>query len=366
MAQSRLPWMVFDYIDGAAGNGFGESNNSRVLQELRLKTSVLVNVQQRSLRVDVMGHPAERPFGITPMGMCNLVSPEADRLLARMAAKYQTPLGVSTVGSTPLERMIEMAEGHAWFQLYFSGDGSLVKKLVRRADAAGYKTLVVTLDVPEVGKRPRELRRGFKMPFRVGLPQFIDFALHPRWSLATLAKGKPRLANFGGEHGEFDRTESRAGADWRVMEEIRQTWPGNLVVKGVLGPEDALKLRDAGVDAIQISSHGGRQFESVIPPILGLRAVRKAVGPDFPLLYDSGIRSGEDVLKAYALGANFVFIGRPVLYAIAAGGEKGLAQLWDAISDEASIGLAQMGLTRITDLGIHHILNKNADEIRIG
>ena len=355
--------MVFDYIEGAAGNGFGEANNGRVLQELRLKTSVLVNVEQRSLDVGVLGHHAKTPFGVTPMGMCNLSSPDADILLAKLAAKYHTPLGVSTVASTPLEKMIEVAEGYAWFQFYFSGDRTVVKSLVKRAEVAVYETLIVTLDVPEVGKRPKELRRGFKMPFRIGPKQFVDFALHPRWSLTTLAFGKPEMANFGGEFGHFDRTESRAGADWEVLKKIRDEWKGNLVVKGILDPEDAVRLKREGVDAIQISSHGGRQFESVVPPILALPAIREVVGQSFPLFYDSGIRSGEDVLKAYALGANFVFVGRPVLYAIAAGGQQGLNQLWQAFSEEASIGLAQMGLTDMLSLNEEKIVTRDAGNI---
>ena len=172
------------------------------------------------------------------------------------------------------------------------------------------------------------------------------------------------MANFGGEFGHFDRTESRAGADWEELKKIRDEWKGNLVVKGVLDSDDAVRLKQEGVDAIQISSHGGRQFESVIPPILALSSIRKAVGPDFPLFYDSGIRSGEDVLKAYALGANFVFLGRPLLYAIAVGGDKSLNQLWDAFSEEANIGLAQMGMTDMFSLGEDKIVTRDAEKIK--
>ena len=181
--------------------------------------------------------------------------------------------------------------------------------------------------------------------------------------MTTLIRGKPELANFGGQYGEFDRAESRAGADWEVLKKIRDKWKGNLVVKGVLNPDDAVRLKKEGVDAIQVSSHGGRQFESALPPILGLRAIRKAVGSDFPLFYDSGIQSGEDVLKAYALGANFVFIGRPALYAIAARGKRGLNQLWDAVSEETSIGLAQMGIKNVSALNEELIYTKNAETL---
>lgn len=240
--------------------------------------------------------------------------------------------------------MIEESEGQAWFQLYFGGREEDSMKLLDRCKASGYKTLIVTVDVPEVGRRPRELRRGFKMPFRIGPWQFVDFACHPYWSLSTLFKGKPEMANFGGKHGEFDRTSSRAGADWDVLQRIRDKWEGNLVVKGVLSPEDAVRLKSAGVDAIQVSSHGGRQLESAPPAILALAAIRAAVGEEFPLFYDSGIRNGEDIAKAYAMGADFVFLGRPFQFAIAAGGEDGLAQLTDVLSSETSIALAQLGI----------------------
>ncbi len=344
LAKKRLPWMVFDYMDGAAGEGYGDVRNRQVMQDIRLQPAVLVNVEHRSLDVRVFDHEAQRPFGVSPMGMCNLATPGADLMLARQAARYHCPVGVSTVASTPLEKMIEVAEGHAWFQFYFSGDGRVVNTLIDRAQMAGYRTLVVTLDVAEVGRRPRELRRGFKMPFRIGVPQFIDFALHPVWSLSTLAKGKPDMANFGGDHGTFDRTETRARADWDDLDRIRDQWKGNLVVKGVLNVADAVRLKAAGVDAIQVSSHGGRQLDSAPYPILALRDIRAAVGPEFPLFFDSGIRSGEDVLKAYALGADFVFLGRSILYSLAAGGERGMEQMWDIFSDEISIAMAQLGM----------------------
>jgi len=339
--------MVFDYMDGAAGEGFGEKQNRRVMQGIRLQPAVLVNVEHRTVALSVFHHQSHRPFGVSPMGMCNLACPGADLMLARQAARFQSPVGVSTVASTPLETMIETAEGHAWFQFYFSGDGTVVNRLIDRAQVAGYRTLVVTLDVAEVGRRPRELRRGFKMPFRIGVPQFIDFALHPGWSMSTLRNGRPEMANFGGPHGEFDRTETRARADWDDLDRIRQQWKGNLVVKGVLNTSDAIRLKAAGVDAIQVSSHGGRQLDAAPYPILALREIRAAVGNDYPLFFDSGIRGGEDVLKAYAMGADFVFLGRSMLYSLAAAGQSGLQKMWDIFSDEISIGMAQLGMTSL-------------------
>lgn len=350
IAKRRLPWMVFDYIDGAAGTGYGEKLNRDMMRALWLRPRILNGVEHRSISTRLFKKEARLPFGIAPMGMCNLASPSADRFLAKLAAKHHIPVGVSTVASSSLEDMITMSEGNAWFQLYVSGSTDGSDRLMARAEAAGYDTLVLTVDVPEVGRRPRELRRGFKMPFKIGPRQFVDFACHPRWSLLQLLRGKPELANFGGEFGEFDRTSSRAGANWDLLARMREKWKGNLVVKGVVSPEDALKLQSAGVDAIQVSSHGGRQLDGALPPILALRKIREAVGPDMPLFFDSGIRSGEDIIKAYAMGADFVFLGRPFSFAIAAGGDRGLQEMTNLLAEEISITLAQLGLRDLRDV----------------
>ncbi|GAB4282756.1 MAG: alpha-hydroxy-acid oxidizing protein [Roseovarius sp.] len=344
LARRRLPWMVFDYIDGAAGPETGAARNRAAFDAATLRPRVLRDVSQRTLSVPLFGARAGKPFGIAPMGMCNLAAPGADLMLARLAARERVPLGVSTVASTPLERLIELAEGHAWFQLYFSGDGATAFRLVARARAAGYETLVLTVDVPEVGRRPRELRRGFRMPFRIGPRQFLDFALHPRWSLSTLAAGRPQMANFQTPGFTFERTESRARATWETFERLRETWPGRLVVKGILDPEDAARAREGGADAIQVSNHGARQLDSAPASLTALRAIRAALGDDIPLFLDSGLRGGEDILKAFVHGARFCFLGRVLLFAIAAAGEEGLRALWEALSDELSIAMAQTGL----------------------
>lgn len=347
MARRRLPWMIFDYIDGAAGTETGAERNRAALDARTLRPRILRDVSQRSLATTIFGANADRPFGIAPMGMCNLSAPGADLMLARLAAQHKVPHGVSTVASTPLEKIIDVAQGHAWFQIYFSGDGRGTFKLVERARVAGYQTLVLTVDVPEVGRRPRELRHGFKMPFKIGPRQFVDFALHPQWSLTSLFKGKPQMANFDMPGYDFDRTESRAAADWDTLRKMRDVWPGKLVVKGVLDPEDAAMLKAEGVDAIQVSSHGSRQLESAPAPFSVLPLIRDAVGPDYPLFFDSGLRSGEDVLKVLQCGADFTFFGRILQFAIAAGGEEGLSRMWEVLTDELSIAMAQTGMCNL-------------------
>lgn len=347
LARRKLPWMVFDYIDGAAGTECGQAQNRDALDAICLEPRILCDVAKRSLDASVFGAVTQRPFGIAPMGMCNLSWPGADLMLARLAAHYAVPHCVSTVASTPLEKLIELAEGHAWFQLYFTGDGSGTFKLAERAQSAGYKTLVLTVDVPEVGRRPRELRHGFAMPFRIGPRQFVDFALHPHWSIASLLHGRPQMANFQMDGYEFGRTESRSRATWDTLARLRDLWQGNLVIKGVLNAEDAVALKKAGADAIQVSSHGSRQLDSAPAPILALKDIRRAVGPEFPVFFDSGLRSGEDVLRALHQGADFVFFGRILQYAIAAGGEEGLQRLWEVLSAELSIAMAQTGKTSL-------------------
>lgn len=347
MARHRLPWMVFDYIDGAAGAGTGTDRNRAALDAITLEPRILRDVSQRNLTAPLFGKMAQRPFGIAPMGMCNLSGPGADLMLARLAARHEVPLGVSTMASTPLEKLIDVAQGHAWFQLYISGQGKDTFKLVERARTAGYETLVFTVDVPELGRRPRELRRGFKMPFRIGPQEFLDFAMHPRWSVSTLMNGKPELANFQMEGFAFDRRESRAKSDWDTLARLREIWKGRLVVKGVLNIDDALRLKQAGVDAIQVSSHGARQLESAPAPIEVLPKMREALGSGYPIFYDSGLRSGEDALKALKLGADFTFFGRVFQFSIAAAGEAGLQQMWDVLSEELSVAMAQVGETSL-------------------
>ena len=352
-ARRILPRLVFDYIDGAAGQEVGEAENRLALRATTLQPRILRDVRQRTLQTTLFGQTMGLPFGIAPMGMCNLSWPGADLMLARLSAREKVPHGLSTVASTSMEQVWETSEGQAWFQLYYSGDGESTIRLVERAKAVGYQTLVLTVDVPEVGRRPRELKQGFKMPFRIGPKTFTDFALHPRWSLTSLVRGAPSLGNFGPKDQErgfvFDRTESRAGADWDFLDRLRALWPGNLVVKGVLDPRDAAALKTRGADAVQVSSHGGRQLDGGLCPVRALPKVREAVGPDFPVFFDSGLRSGEDVLKVLALGADFAFFGRPLQYAIAARQENGLHEYWDSLKSELSIAMAMTGLTDVRD-----------------
>ena len=360
-ADRRLPRIIFDFVDGGAGNENACRLNVDQLDALRLLPRVMVNTENRSLESSLLGQTWSAPFGIAPMGMCNLVWPGADAMLVRAARHYGIPMVLSTMASSSIESIAEDAGENAWFQLYVGQSEEDAYHLIERAETAGYTHLILTVDVPEIGLRPREQRNGFQSPIRFGPKQFLDIALHPHWSLSTLHAGIPRPANVNVAGGrEFKRNEARGRVDWAFLERLRQRWTGRLIVKGVLDCEDSVRIRDAGVDAVYVSNHGGRQLDSAPAAIQMLPRIRAAVGPDYPLLFDSGVRNGEAVIKALALGADFVFIGRPFLYAMGADGYAGLQQMVELIRSQLDISLAQLGCTDINDVDGRYILDSAA------
>jgi (S)-mandelate dehydrogenase len=353
LARRRLPRLIFDFIDGAAGEETALWRNEADLRALRLMPRVLVDVVGIDPATTLFGRAMGAPFGIAPMGMCDLAWPGTDRAFAAEAKRRAIPVCVSTASSTPLERMQELAGGNAWFQLYVTGSVETAFGFADRAAASGYEVLLLTVDVPRLGRRPRDLRNGFATPFRIRPRQFLDFALHPRWSLGTLRAGRPRMANYAGgpDAKGYDRNAPRTGATWAFLDRLRARWKGRLVVKGVLSPEDAVRIRAAGADAVYVSNHGARQLDSAPSTVSMLPAIRAAVGSGYPLLMDGGVRSGEDVVKALAAGADFVLMGRPFLFAMGADGPRGLARFADGLAEDIAIALAQVGLRRVAEIG---------------
>lgn len=323
------------------------------------------DVATRDLCTTFLGRSYGLPFGIAPMGMCNLSWPDADHSLAQAATQFNMPVCLSSAASSSIEDMRSWAGENAWFQLYVGQSMEHSLDMVERAKRAGYETLVLTVDVPQVSRRVRDLRNGFQMPFRMGPKQFFEFAIHPRWSLTTLLRGAPEPANFKSTQGvtHFDRSASRAGANWKFLDQLRATWTGKLIVKGVMSPDDAIRIQRSGADAVYVSNHGGRQLDSTPAAISALPRIRAAVGPDYPLLFDSGVRNGEDIVKALALGADFVMIGRPLLFALGADGARGLHSLIRIFGEDVSVALAQVGLNKVSDVdvGILTDLHKNSN-----
>ena len=348
-AKRRLPKLLFEYINGAASDGSGEVDNREIIRKVRLKTKALINVEQRSLYHKVFRIPSKLPVGIAPMGMVQMAGVGADEALASFAAKHEIPVGVSTAASMSLEKYAEHSHGYAWFQLYYMADKVELEKLLSRVITAGYKTLIFTVDVPEVGFRPNEIQNGLTMPFKLGPKQIVDFAMHPNWSLKTLIHGAPKFGNFT-DTNSFNRNASRAGADWEFLRYLRDRWPNKLVIKGVLNVDDAINMKGMGIDGIYVSSHGGRQLASAPHPIEMLPKIREALGKNVQIFYDSGLRTGEDLVKAYALGADFVFMGRPWSLAYAADSRHGIDNYIGYLCKEASVAMAMIGRTKIAQI----------------
>ena len=344
--------MMFDFVDGATGGELAAANNPKAIDAARLQPRVLIDVHERQLHTNILGMDVNQPFGVAPMGMCNLTWPSADNLLAAEAVRSRMPLGVSCAASTSLEDMHRLAGPMAWFQLYVGQSFEAAFEMVERAKVAGYEVLVLTVDVPQVASRVRDLKNGFRVPFHIGPRQFFDFATHPRWSIETLLAGVPKPMTYETASGAkgFVRGETRGLTDWLFLQQLRECWPGKLVVKGVLHVDDAKRIADIGCDAVYVSNHGGRQLDSAPSAISVLPAIRAGIGEDFPILFDSGVRSGEAVVKALALGANFVLMGRPFMYAIGADGARGLSNLVEIVRGEIDVTLAQLGVTRIEDV----------------
>ncbi len=366
LSRKRLPKLVFDFIDGASGDEKLAEINSIALDQIRLEPKVLRNVEKRSLKKKVLGYEFNFPFGFAPMGMTNLSWPGADSMLAAESARNNIPTCVSMASTTTLEKMYELSKGHSWMQLYIFQDENFVMELLERAKNTGYEVVILTVDVPVLSRRTRDDKNGFSYPFKIGPKQFFDFATHPTWSLSTLISGIPKPMNYvtskSGD-GIFKRKESRGSTDWNTLKRVRDKWKGKLIVKGVMSPDDAVKIKEAGADAIQVSNHGGRQLDSATAAINMLPLIRKSVGSNFPLIFDSGIRSGSDIVRALAFGADYTMIGRPVMYAMGADGKKGLRRIVEIIKEEVSTTLGLVGLNDINDVTSEIVIDNTINKV---
>ena len=354
LAKKKLPSMIFDYVDGVALEADGYHSNAEYLKALKLSQNVLAGGGSKKIAKRILGQSYDLPFGIAPMGMCNLVSSRADYAIGKLAKKFNIPVCYSTMASTSLERTLKITGDLGWFQLYVYDDLKSGLRLAKRAQTAGYKTLILTVDVPELGRRPRELKHNFSAKFRPNYKQIFDCAMHPKWSLDLLANGVPRPQNFDKDL-KIDRNKPRGAADWGFLKDLRALWKGKLIIKGILNPKDAKKAESLGADAIYVSGHGSRQFDSSPIPILQIPKIRNSINKSTVLIYDTGIRNGEDILKALCLGADFVMIGKHALFSIAAEGFDGLVQMANNLKKEIEIAMAQMGNFDINKLNYKYL-----------
>lgn len=362
LAQRRLPRVAWDYLERGAEDDATMAANRAAFERIQFEPRTLVDVSARTLRHTLFGKIHAAPFGIAPTGAAGLYSFEADIALARAAAKAGVPFVLSTASFVAMERVAREAEGSKWFQLYMSKDREAAERLVRRAFDAGYEALVVTTDVPVGANREYNLRNGFAIPFRINARNVVDGLLHPRWLTQVflrtlLSSGVPRFqnvdSNVSGRIISKDLSAFRArrdALDWSDMAWLRTIWPRKLLIKGVLAADDARLALQHGADGVVVSNHGGRQLDGALAAIDALPAIVEAVGTRMPVLFDSGVRRGSDIVKALALGADFVFTGRATLYGAAAGGEAGVARALELLRSETDRVMALIGCNTVAEL----------------
>ncbi|WP_201766617.1 alpha-hydroxy acid oxidase [Sphingobium quisquiliarum] len=360
LARRRLPRALFGYISGACEDNCSMTGNRAALQRLLLVTRVLRDVSSRDFSRTLFGRTWAAPFGIAPMGLSAMMAYRGDTMLARAARAERIPMIMSSTSLVPLEEVASAAPG-SWYQAYLPADHDWIEPMVGRISRAGYETLVLTVDVPVNANRENLVKCGFTIPLRPSLRLAFDGISHPVWLTKVFARtllrhGMPRFVNAKPSGGEpilsrhVDREfGQRDRLTWGSVAEIRRRWKGNLVIKGILHPEDAKLARAAGVDGIIVSNHGGRQLDSAIASLDALPRVLDAAGT-MPVMIDGGFRRGSEVMKALALGAQMVFIGRPFLYAAAVGGEEGVAHAIRLVKAEIDRNMAMMGVSTIGEL----------------
>ena len=350
-ARRSIPRPIFGYINGGAETNASLHDNRAVWDELQFIPKMLVDTSARSLTTTLMGQQYDLPFGIPPMGGTAMACADGDVALARAAARANIPMVVSGAALTSLERVKQEGKT-AWFQAYLPGEDDVIKQLV---------------DVSVLANRENNVRTGFSTPLRPSLRLAWDMGTRPRWALSmlrhTLTHGMPHFENMGPRVPMISALNRQAGRrdrlSWPHVELMRRLWKGKLVIKGILDPQDAARARDAGVDGVMVSNHGGRQLDGAVSPLRVLPAVKANAG-NMAVMMDSGIRRGTDVLKALALGADFVFVGRPFLYAIAAGGEHGAQHVINLMRSELMTDMALVGVNSPKEMRPELLMDRRA------
>jgi L-lactate dehydrogenase (cytochrome) len=364
-ARSHLPWSVFSYVAGAAETNRSFRANRDAFGAYDFVPRVLVDVSQRDLGVTLLGRRYSVPFGIAPMGLAALSAYRGDLVLAEAAARSNLPMVMSGSSLIRLEDVAKV-NPDAWFQAYLPGDDAAILALLDRVQAAGYRTLVITLDTPVAANRENNVRAGFSIPVRPGPRLAWQGLTHPRWLFGTFLRtmalhGMPHFENSYATRGapilspNVERNLSDRGhLNWRHLRMLRQRWPGELVVKGVLDARDARQAVAEGADGIIVSNHGGRQLDGAVAPLRVLPRIVEAC-PEVPVMIDSGIRRGSDVLKALALGARFVFVGRPFSFAASIAGEAGVLKACELLRAEVSRNMGLLGVTALDQLDASYL-----------
>ena len=353
MAKRRLPRGVFDFIDRGTEDGLAAANNLEAYRRIKLKPRQLVDVSTRDLQRTLFGRLRSMPVIIGPTGVADILWYRGELALASAANKAGIPFTLATSSTTPLAKVFEATEGAMWLQTYLWEQRELSYGVIDRARSVGVKTLMLTVDTAVMPNREFNARNGFTNPFRMTPRISSDLLRHPSWLLGVMGRymldgGVPRYANYPEGHGgtitgNSVRLANASSLTWRDLEVLRERWPHTLIVKGLMCPDDARMAQSLGVDGLVLSNHGGRNLDSAPAPIDVLPAFKAALSPSTTLIVDSGIRRGSDVVKAIALGADAVMVGKATLYGLGAGGEAGVSHALDIFRDEMDRTLALVG-----------------------
>ncbi|MFG1421660.1 alpha-hydroxy acid oxidase [Roseixanthobacter liquoris] len=361
-ARRKLPKGIFEFIDRGTEDETLLRRNRAGFEAIQLRPRMLVDVSKRTSEAHFLGQKHAMPVAIAPTGAAGLVWHEGELAIARAAAEANIPFTLATGSMTSMEKVAEQAGGRLWFQLYMWADRTLSHRQVARARAAGFEGLVVTVDTPVLANREYNPRNGFALPFNPSARALGDMLMHPGWLTRVLFRylattGMPTYENFPEEH---KRKITRGGTasplmrsdslSWPDIQALRDQWPGTFMVKGILRPDDAVRAFKCGADAVILSNHGGRNLDSAVAPIDILPEVRDAVGPRNRLIVDSGVRRGSDVVKALALGAHGVLIGRAPLYGAAVAGTDGVLHAIGLLRRELELTLGMVGCPTLADL----------------
>lgn len=326
--------------------------NSTQFTRTKLWPRVLLGAETLNLSRTLFGVPHALPFGIAPMGGLGFGWHRADIALCSAAASADTVYTLSTMATASLEEIAATAAPHRWFQAHLFQPRSRTHHLIERARTLGFHALVVTVDLPVGGKRERDLTNRFVLPFRPDVHHIVDFLLHPRWLSTIVRHGIPRMPNLKKGTGPSGMSTIGhgfdSGFDWAALHDIRRLWPGPLILKGILHPADAALAVHAGVDAVWVSNHGGRQLDGAVGTLEALRAVKTEIGDRLPVFFDGGVTRGQHVLKAYAFGADFVFVGRAALYGVCAGGSDGARTALRVLQEELTRAMQLCNLHDLT------------------
>jgi len=359
-ARARLPKFLYGYISGGAESDAAVADNRRAFEEYGFVPRVLNDVSNREQTTKLFGKTWAAPFGIPPMGSAALCAYRGDAVLARAAAAMNVPMCLSASSLITLED-VRRENPAAWYQAYLAGEPARIEPLVDRVAAAGYDTFVVTADVPVPANRENNIRNGFQVPIAITPRLAWDIVSHPHWLFGTWARtllnhGMPHFENMDATRGPLVLAKNlmrnigrRDQLAWKHVELIRRRWKGKLVVKGLIAPADARIARESGVDGVIVSNHGGRQLDHTVSALRTLPEIA-AEANGMTVMLDGGIRRGTDVIKALALGAQFVFVGRPFLYAAIAGGQAGVERAITLLRDEIDRDLALMGIRSISEI----------------